>query len=96
MASKAFKMPTAMLLVEWKDASSVTANGTWKSWKKLHKEATPAVIRSLGYVVKDEPEYVVLTSQLCVEDGANDGNITILKVNIIKQWTLVEAKDGAA
>lgn len=88
MASK-FKMPQRQLLIKWTDASSIMqSNGAWKSWKKLHKEAEPATIFSMGYLVKDEPGFIVLTSQLCEEDGANDGNVTILRENIREAWEL--------
>jgi hypothetical protein len=94
---KKFKMPERLLLVEWIDASSVLdSNGSWTSWKKLQKEAVPATIRSIGYVVKDEPTFIVLTSQICVEDGTNDGNVTILRVNILHAWDLTTgAEDGS-
>ena len=86
MASK-FVMPTRMVLVEWIDAASVVS-GTWKTWKKLHKDAGPATIMSMGYVAKDEPDYIVIVSSLCIEDGTNDGDVTILKINIKKMWDL--------
>lgn len=91
MAIPKFKMPERKLLVKWIDASSVMqSNGVWKAWKKLHKDAEPATIFSMGYVVKDEPKYLTLTSQLCEEDGTNDGNVTILKSNIIDAWWQVD------
>lgn len=91
-----FVMPTRRVEIEWVDASSVmSSNGTWKSYKKLKKEAKPAIIVSMGFVFEEGTahgkEYIVLTSQLCPEDGVNDGNVTILKENIKRIEELVPA-----
>lgn len=73
MAAK-FTMPTRFVLVEWLDAMSDDAG--WKSWKKVAKQE-PVLVHSLGYVVRDEPEFMTVAGSVVVIDGTLDGDVTI-------------------
>lgn len=73
MASK-FIMPTRLILVEWLDAMSDDAG--WKSWKKVAKQE-PVLVHSVGYVVRDEPEFLTIAGSVVVIDGTLDGDVTI-------------------
>lgn len=69
-----FKMPTRLVLVEWLDACSDDAG--WKTWKKIQKQA-PVLVHSVGYVVRDEPDFLTIAGSLVLYDGTVDGDVTM-------------------
>jgi hypothetical protein len=72
-----------LLYLEWEDFESKCH---WQSGKDIDDWIKqPAVIKEVGWLVKETPRYLVITSQL---DGENIGNSTkILKKFIVKRET---------
>lgn len=81
-----FKMPTRLVLVEWLDACSEGDAG-WKTWGATHA-LKPVLSRSVGYVVRDEPGFVTITSHIILSNGINDGEVSIARDMIKKIRTL--------
>lgn len=89
--AKKFKMPTRFVLVEWLDAMSDDAG--WKPWKKVAAQE-PVMVHSLGYVVRDEPEFMTVAGSVCVVDGMLDGDVTIPRSMIKNVHELQLPKEG--
>lgn len=69
------KLETPKLVyVEWLDAYTQAAG--WKNIKKLRKQK-PVLVRSVGYLVKDDPDFIIVAGTYVEEDGDCDGDVTI-------------------
>ncbi len=66
--------PMRMVLVEWTDACSDDAG--WKPLKKIKKQ-TPVIVMSMGFLVKDDPDYVTVIGSHVPFDDTTDGDVTI-------------------
>lgn len=74
MKAKPEKTEMKMVLVEWMDACSDEAG--WKSLKKIRKQ-TPMLVRSLGFVVTDHPDYLTIIGSHVPFDDTTDGDVTV-------------------
>jgi hypothetical protein len=63
-----------LVYVEWEDA--YTQEAGWKSIKKLRKQK-PVLVKSVGYLVKDDPNFIIVAGTYVPEDGDCDGDTTI-------------------
>jgi hypothetical protein len=81
--------PTRVVLVEWLDA--FTGDAGWKHLKKLRKQA-PVLVRSVGYVVTDDPDYVTIAASHVPSDDDCDGDVTIPR-GMIKSITDLVPKE---
>lgn len=75
------KSPPRLVLVEWWDA--FTNDSGWKSGKSLRKQA-PVLVRTVGYVVRDEPNgvngdapFITVAGSYVEHDDHFDGDCTI-------------------
>ena len=84
------KTQTAMkvVLVEWTDACSDEAG--WKSLKKIRKQA-PMVVRSVGFLVTDHPDYVTIVGSHIPFDDTTDGDVTVPRGMVISIKELMES-----
>lgn len=76
-------MTRELVLIEWLDAISAPKSG-WKSVEKV-SNAKPAVIKSVGWVLKRTKTYVILVSSL-TDDGDCDGD-TVIPVSMLTKVT---------
>jgi hypothetical protein len=84
--SKKKSEPLKLVLVEWLDA--YTQDSGWKS-KKLLLKAAPVLVRTVGWLVNDQPEFVTVSGSHVPVDDHFDGDCTIPR-GMIK--TLTELK----
>jgi len=66
--------PMKMVLVEWLDA--YTHDSGWKSLKSLRKQE-PVLVRTLGFLVKDAPDYITVAASHVPHDDHGDGDVII-------------------
>lgn len=81
MAKKKLVPTPRLVLVEWWDA--YTNDSGWKSGKSLRKQE-PALVRTVGYVVRDEPggaggkpAFITVAASFVDIDDHFDGDTTI-------------------
>ena len=75
-----------MVLVDWLDA--YTQDSGWKPLKKLRKQE-PVLVRTLGWLVKDTPEFIIVAASHVPADDDCDGDCTIPRGMIRSIETLV-------
>lgn len=66
--------PLRLVLVEWLDA--YTHDSGWKSGKMLRK-AAPVLVRTVGWVVKDDPDFITVAASHVPIDDHYDGDVVI-------------------
>jgi hypothetical protein len=66
--------PMKMVLVEWDDA--YTQDSGWKP-KKLLLKAVPVLVRTVGWLVNDQPEFLTVSGSHVPCDDHFDGDCTI-------------------
>lgn len=66
--------PMKLVLVEWLDA--YTQDSGWKS-KKVLLKAAPVLVRTAGWLVNDQPEFVTVSGSHVPTDDHFDGDCTI-------------------
>lgn len=78
-----------LVLIEWQDAVGVSTN--WKFLDNYNKNPTPAIMKSVGWLLTDTKDCKVLVPNLsfdgCKEQGCGDMIIptaSILKIKEIK------------
>jgi hypothetical protein len=76
--------PAKMVLVNWLDA--YTHDSGWKSGKTLRK-AAPVMVHTMGFVVKDDPDFITVAASHVPCDDHWDGD-TVIPRGMIK--SLVE------
>lgn len=75
-----------LLYVEWIDAS--TTGAAWSDVSDL-KDVAPAYCRSVGWLIAEGPEHIVLAASIGDDEEDAVGNdISILKVTIKKRKRL--------
>lgn len=72
--SRSEKTPK-MVLVDWVDSTSFNAQ-RWRD-REESKQLTPAKIQSVGFVLAESKEHIVLTGSLDGEEGHASGCHTI-------------------
>ena len=79
-------MPTA-IYVEWEDHCQVVAQGSsWMGVNDVRNE--PSVIKSLGWIVKEDKDYLTIAGCHDTEGGDIKGVSTIIKSCIVKRKNL--------
>ncbi len=73
-ARKKPSLPTKIVIVEWLDACC--DDDVWKSLDKVRKQK-PVTVRTVGYLVKDEPDFVSVVNSIVLDDGMCGGDNTI-------------------
>lgn len=76
MSKKTKPEPMRMVLVEWLDAAS--ADSGWKTLKSIRK-AGPALVRTIGWLVADEPGYITVVSSHIPGWDHVDGDVVIVR-----------------
>lgn len=76
------KPPISAEYVEWEDHVSLADSG-WKPIKDA-EDLTPAICKSVGFVLKETSRHIILISTL---DGGDhgDGEVCIIKSTIVKR-----------
>lgn len=69
-----YTVPERIVLVEWIDA--MTGDAGWKTLKEVKKQA-PVIVHSIGYLVKDDPDFVTVVGSFIPDFGDSDGNVTV-------------------
>ena len=93
--AKKFEAPTRIVLVEWLDACSDDAG--WKTWKKIHRQE-PMLVRSVGYIVREEADFISLAASVVAFDGTVDGDVTVPRAmvrRVVDLMPVVEATTKA-
>ena len=72
--------PVRMVVVDWLDA--YTHDSGWKSGKTLRK-AAPVMVHTMGFVVKDDPEFITVAASQVPIDDHWDGD-TVIPRGMIK------------
>lgn len=75
----------ALLLIEWMDSASAAGGGTWKDAEEL-KELAPVRLRSVGWVLREDKESVVLVGHIA--ESQCSGDLCIPKKAIVKRRVL--------
>lgn len=65
-----------LVYVEWLDA--YTQKAGWKNVKKLRKQK-PVLVKTVGFLVKDDPDFVIVAGTFVPTDGDCDGDVTITR-----------------
>ena len=71
--------------IYWHDASRWS--GGWRDADTMRKQNT-SMIHTLGFVLREDKECVVVAQSLDIEHSNVDGVITIPKSTICDRWTL--------
>lgn len=71
------------LYVEWVDCVSITGN-MWKSMK-IVQDCEPSLCRSIGFIVAEDSEKIVMVNSIEPESDLVSGDLTIPKVAIKKK-----------
>lgn len=80
--------PMKMVLVEWLDA--YTQDSGWKSRKKLKKQE-PVLVRTVGWMVADEPGHITVAGSHVPFDDDCDGDVVIVR-GMVKSVVELEPK----
>ena len=75
------KVPYRRVMVLWDD---ITGDGTWQSAEKL---VTPTRCLSVGWLVKENPGYIVMAGSVSRND---DGTWNVADTNAIHRGAIVE------
>lgn len=70
------KKEPKLVFVEWLDAYS--SESGWKSAKKMRGQK-PVRVKSVGWLVADEPDYITVAGTFIPSDGDGDGDVTIVR-----------------
>jgi hypothetical protein len=76
-------------VVEWIDPVSNYGRGPWRQLAEV-KNTKPAMVRSLGYIIAETEDLIVLASHIATHEGDEEvgGDVSIPKANIKKQREL--------
>jgi hypothetical protein len=72
-----------MELIEWLDHSSYDRTG-WRDLDRL-LELTPYKVQSVGWVVKDAKDHLIIAGHRSVDQTSYTGEMCILKKDITKR-----------
>lgn len=75
-----------MEIVRWKDAAGHVDN-VWRPIEEA-RELEPAPIVTVGMLVKEEPDYIVLVNSYDARNEVVHGDMVILKANIISRTVI--------
>lgn len=81
------KKAPKLYYIEWLDPASVHTGWFDLTEAEINK-LVPAEIKSVGWIIKENKEYIVLASSLIEKDNMGSGDTTILKGLIRKKVEL--------
>lgn len=76
--------PEDLVLLTWVDAA--TSGHGWRSLDKVREQVPPTVL-SVGWIIKETPDYVILISSYMDNDNV-DGDILVPKGMIVSRQRL--------
>lgn len=71
------------LYLEWEDASSF--DNSWRSEDEMKRGSGPCVIRTVGFVAKEDDRCITMVGSIDSKTGAMTGDMTIPKSAIRKR-----------
>ena len=72
------KKSPKLYFVEWKDPTS-THNGWFELSESEIDKLLPAEVKSVGWVIRENKDFIVLASSLIEKDNCGSGDTTILR-----------------
>ena len=79
------------VVIVWIDHVSYTKS-LWRSFDEM-KELRPMEVKSVGYILSETPEYIILASHV-TDSNTGMGELLIIKANITEMKVLVPKFSG--